>query len=203
MSLLLSPHELARLVVMPGVTDEMAQIFHDQPLFILGLRYFTYTSQHIDRLEREVEQARREQAFLFDRIVEDGFEQKIRPLVIRNHWRLICCRNRPYATTLSSNSDESEEPLSTPSSQAIDEIVRRTIPLRRQRPTRIPILSIPSSYHTTVKPPLGSKENPIIVEDDDDFPNEGRTRNYRNENGEHVIIPFQEGPKEELNVSDP
>ena len=78
MSLLLSPHELARLVVMPGVTDEMAQIFHDQPLFILGLRYFTYTSQHIDRLEREVEQARREQAFLFDRIVEDGFEQKIR-----------------------------------------------------------------------------------------------------------------------------
>jgi len=30
---------------MPGVTDEMAQIFQNQPLFIFGLRYFTYTSQ--------------------------------------------------------------------------------------------------------------------------------------------------------------
>ena len=203
MSLQLSPLELARLVIMPGVTDKMARIFQNQPLFILGLQYFTYTSQHIDRLEREVEQARHEQAFLFDRIVEDGFEQKIRPLIIRNRRRLIRCRNRPYATTLSSNSAESEEPLSTPSSQAIDEIVRRTIPLRRQRPTRIPILSIPSSYHTTVEPPLGSKENPIIVEDDDDFPNEGRTRNYRNVNGEQILIPFQDGPKDELNVSDP
>jgi len=77
MSLQLSPLELARLVVMPGVTDKMARIFQNQPLFILGLRYFTYTSQHIDRLEREVEQARHEQAFLFDRIVEDRFEQKI------------------------------------------------------------------------------------------------------------------------------
>jgi len=86
--------------------------------------------------------------------------------------------------------------------KAIDEIVRRTIPLRRQRPTRIPILSIPSSYHMTVEPPLGSKENPIIVEDDDNFLNEGRTRNYRNENGKHILIPFQEGPKNELNVSD-
>jgi len=91
MSLQLSPLELARLVVMPGVTDKMAQIFQNQPLFILGLRYFTYTSQHIDRLEREVEQARREQAFLFDRIIEDGFEQKIQPLVIRNRRRLIHC----------------------------------------------------------------------------------------------------------------
>jgi len=179
MSLQLSPLELARLIVMPGVTDEMAQIFQNQPLFILGLWYFTYTSQHIDRLEREVEQARHEQAFLFNRIVEDGFEQKIQPLIIRNHQQLIHCRNRPYATTLSSHSDKSEEPLSTPSSQAIDKIVHQTIPLRRQRPTRIPILSIPSSYHTTVEPPLGSKENPIIVEDDDNFPNEGRTKNYR------------------------
>jgi len=91
MSLQLSPLELARLVVMPSVTDKMARIFQNQPLFILGLRYFTYTSQHIDRLEREVEQARREQAFLFDRIIEDGFEQKIQPLVIRNRRRLIHC----------------------------------------------------------------------------------------------------------------
>jgi len=153
MSLQLSPLELARLVIMPGVTDKMARIFQNQPLFILGLQYFTYTSQHIDRLEREVEQARHEQAFLFDRIVEDGFEQKIRPLIIRNCRRLIRCQNRPYATTLSSHSDESEEPLSTPSSQTIDEIVHRTIPLRRQRPTRIPILSVPSSYHTTANHP--------------------------------------------------
>ena len=93
MSLQLSPLELTRLIVMPGVTDKMAQIFQNQPLFILGLWYFTYTSQHIDRLEREVEQARHEQAFLFDRIVEDGFEQKIRPLVIRNRRWLICCQN--------------------------------------------------------------------------------------------------------------
>jgi len=77
MSLQLSPLELTQLIVMPGVTDKMAQIFQNQPLFILGLRYFTYTSQHIDRLEREVEQARCEQAFLFDRIIEDRFEQKI------------------------------------------------------------------------------------------------------------------------------
>jgi len=75
---------------MPGVTDEMAQIFQNQPLFILGLLYFTYTSQHIDRLEREVEQARCEQVFLFDRIVEDGFEQKIRPLIIRNQTVCYC-----------------------------------------------------------------------------------------------------------------
>ena len=189
MSLQLSPLELARLVVMPGVTDKMAQIFQNQPLFILGLRYFTYTSQHIDRLEREVEQARREQAFLFDRIIEDGFEQKIQPLVIRNRRRLIHCWNWLYATTLSSHSDESEEPPSALSSQAIDEIVCQTIPLRRQQPTRIPILSIPSSYHTTAEPPLGSKENPIIVEDDDDFLNEGQTKNYRIVNGERILIP--------------
>jgi len=123
MSLQLSPLELTRLVVMPGVTDEMAQIFQNQPIFILGLRYFTYTSQHIDRLEREIEQAQQEQVFLFNRIVEDGFEQKIRPLIIRNRRCLICCRNRPYATALSSHSDESEEPPSAPSSQAIDKIV--------------------------------------------------------------------------------
>ena len=90
MSLQLSLLELARLVIMPGVTDKMARIFQNQPLFILGLQYFTYTSQHIDRLEREVEQARCKQAFLFNRIVEDGFEQKIRPLIIRNCWWLIC-----------------------------------------------------------------------------------------------------------------
>ena len=81
----------------------------------------------------------------------------------------------------------------------IDEIVHQTIPLRRQQPTRIPILSIPSSYHTTVEPPVGSKENLIIIEDDDDFLNEGQTKNYRVVNGEHILIPFQEGPKDELN----
>ena len=203
MSLQLSPLELTRLVIMPGVTDKMARIFQNQPLFILGLQYFTYTSQHIDRLEREVEQARCEQAFLFDRIIEDGFEQKIRPLIIRNCRWLIRCWNQPYVTTLSSHSNESEEQLSAPSLQAIDEIVCRTIPLRHQRPTRIPILSIPSSYHTTVEPPLGSKENPIIVEDDNDFLNEGWTNNYRIVNGEHILIPFQEGLKDKLNVSDP
>jgi len=132
MSLQLFPLELARLVVMPGVTDEMAQIFQNQPIFILGLRYFTYTSQHIDRLGREIEQARREQAFLFNRIVEDGFEQKIQPLIIRNRRQLIRYQNQLYATSLSSHSDESKEPPSALSSQAIDEIVHRTIPLRRQ-----------------------------------------------------------------------
>jgi len=147
MSLQLSPLELTRLVIMPGVTDEMAQIFQYQPIFILGLQYFTYTSQHIDRLEREIEQAWQKQVFLFDRIVEDGFEQKIRPLIIRNCQHLICCRNWLYATALSSHSDESEEPPSTPSSQAIDEIVRQTIPLRRQQPTRIPILSTSLRRH--------------------------------------------------------
>jgi len=105
-----------------------------------------------------------------------------------------------YATALSSHSDESEEPPSAPSSQAIDEIVRRTIPLRCQWPTCIPILSIPSSYHTTVEPPVGSKENPIIVEDNDDFPNKGWTENYRVVNGERILIPFQEGPKDKLNI---
>jgi len=94
---------------MPGVTNKMAQILQNQPIFILGLQYFTYTSQHIDRLEREVKQARQEQVFLFDRIVEDGFEQKIQPLIIRNRRRLIHCRNRLYATALSSHSDESKE----------------------------------------------------------------------------------------------
>jgi len=85
MYLQLSPLELAQLVVMPGVTDKMAQIFQNQPLFTLRLRYFTYTSQHINRLQRETEQARCEKAFLFDRIVEDRFKQKIRPLVIRHY----------------------------------------------------------------------------------------------------------------------
>jgi len=55
----------------------------------------------------------------------------------------------------------------------------------------------------TVEPPVGSKENLIIVEDNDDFLNEGQTKNYRIVNGEHILIPFQEGPKDELNVSDP
>jgi len=55
----------------------------------------------------------------------------------------------------------------------------------------------------TAEPPLGSKENLIIVEDDDDFPNEGRTKKYRIVNGEHILIPFQEGLKDELNISDP
>jgi len=54
----------------------------------------------------------------------------------------------------------------------------------------------------TVKPPLGSKDNPIIVEDDNNFPNEGRTENYCIVNGEHILIPLQEGPKDELNISD-
>ena len=63
-------------------------------------------------------------------------------------------------------------------------------------------MSIPSSYHTMVQPPLGSKENPIIVEDDNDFLNKGQTKNYRVVNGEHILIPFQEGPKDELNISD-
>jgi len=128
MSLQLSPLELPRLVVMPGVTDEMAQIFQNQPLFILGLCYFTYTSQHINRLQRETKQVRHEQAFLFNRIVEDEFEQKIRPLVIRHHRQFIHCQNQPYATTLSSNSDNSKEPPSAPSLWAIDKIVHQTIP---------------------------------------------------------------------------
>ena len=41
----------------------------------------------------------------------------------------------------------------------------------------------------TAEPPLGSKENPIIVEDDDDFLNEGQTKNYRIVNGERILIP--------------
>jgi len=38
----------------------------------------------------------------------------------------------------------------------------------------------------TVEPPVGSKENLIIVEDNDDFLNEGQTKNYRIVNGERV-----------------
>jgi len=76
------------------------------------------------------------------------------------------------------------------------------VPLCRQRPTHIPILSNTSSYHTTAKPPLGSEENLIIVEDDDEFLNQGRIVIYRIVNSEHIPIPFQEGPKDELNISD-
>jgi len=43
----------------------------------------------------------------------------------------------------------------------------------------------------TVEPPLGSKENPIIIEDDDDFPNEGRTENYHVVNGNTFLFPYK------------
>jgi len=51
------------------------------------------------------------------------------------------------------------------------------------------------------KLPLGSKENPIIIEDNNDVPTKGRFVKYHIVNSEHIPIPFQEGPKSELNIS--
>ena len=113
------------------MTNKLNQIFHDQPLFILGICYFTFTSQHIDQLQRETEQVQCKQAFLFDRLLKGNFEQMIKPLVVRNCRRLIHCQTHPYATSLSSHSTNSEQPPSAPSLQVIDDILDWTIPLQQ------------------------------------------------------------------------
>lgn len=187
----------------------------------MDLRHFTFVSQTIDNLERELKHQQTEQLVTFDRLKRANLEQKIKPLVERYRKCWIHCRSTPYERTTrlpSSSSLDSYSPPSSPCSVMINRLLARPAtpipkPLTRllkpaPKPVRIPLTS--TSYHSCEES-LGTKENPIII--DDERPSircEGCKESghdllncpyeYRLIGAEFVPIPKDENPMEEIYV---
>jgi hypothetical protein len=78
----LSPSELSTILFDHSMVELITNVFSDEPRTVDQLRYYSYISQNITRLEAELDRHRQEREELFDHILRDeATEDTMRPIV--------------------------------------------------------------------------------------------------------------------------
>jgi hypothetical protein len=159
----LSPQELSRLVTDADFNPALNEVFPAGSVSTAILRHYLFLSQSIDTLERELERHQLEREQLFDCLKDNGrFRQRIKPVL--REFRVKNTRIRrtrpfhPYNRASSSSRSSTDPPRS---------IVIRPRNADALAPQQSTTVS-PNSFHTAIEQPLGSRANPIIVEESDD-----------------------------------
>jgi hypothetical protein len=135
-----------------------------------NLRHFAFISHTIAKMERELTRFKREKEFLFDELWNSNrFKQCMSPIVQQsrqlrreNAQRQASPHHHPYSRPTSPNTS------SSPSARSVvitaDSVNALLIPYPPVSPTTT---NSSSSYHSAVEP-LGTRSNPIVIEEDDE-----------------------------------
>jgi hypothetical protein len=195
--LMLSPHELSRLVLEPSMPPIISHTFRRAPTQTAVLRYYAFLSQSIYNHEKELERLREEQEAICGFLTDSPmFRRRVAPLV--NDFRRWTRRPRfhPYSRTPTPPSTPSNDNSSEPPSDIVI----------HPAASELDAASSLSLYCTAIDNPtieeeqeLGSKKNPIDVYGDDECEGcreEGHaigdcTKEYRQIRNHYV--PIEEG----------
>ena len=164
----ISPHEFSRLITDQELTPTVFTTFITEPTHFATLRYYSYVTRTIDRLEKELEIHRREQLLVFDKLFDSqSFRERIQPIVRTHRRRISGIRYHPYSQSLAPprtpSCDHSIAPPSrTPSSIQIrpEEALARIATSDNSGPLSVNGKSIDER--------IGSRENPIVIPDDEE-----------------------------------
>jgi hypothetical protein len=152
----LSSNELAQMMLHSDMTERLSATFTDDPVVLIALRYYCFMTESIVRLERNLLRHRIEQQDIFGHLIRNRrFQQQITPLVVSYRRPSMEERYHPYSRTPS--------PISTPSDTSNIEVM----------PSAQAISPPPSpknsSGGSSSEEEVGTKHNPIIIEDDEPF----------------------------------
>jgi hypothetical protein len=154
----LSSDEFAQMILHSDMTEQLSATFTDDPVVTIALRYYCFLSETIERLERDLLRQRIEQQDLFGHLIRKRrFQQRIAPLVVayRRPSREERYRYHPYSHTPS--------PILTPSDA--DAYNNEVLPSTRA--TSPPPSPKNRSSGSSSQEEVGTKRNPITIEDDE------------------------------------
>ena len=138
-SSIISSHESSRLITKPKMTCSLARTFASRPTSTAILRYYFFLSRSIDWLEQDLEWHQHEKNTLYDHLFKSRrFRMKVQT-IIQQYWQLTP-RYHPYGRTPS--------PPGMPSDNNLNDINK------------------PSN--TAIDEETGSKQNPIIIPNDEE-----------------------------------
>ena len=169
----LTPQELSRLLLAPDMTLTVSKSFENYPTSTATLRHYAFLSQSIATLEEELERHQLEREHIFDHMMQSRlFRHKIRPIVTK--YRPTAPRRtrfHPYGGTSPSPSPDSyssskdNKAASSQSSTQSIKILPDEALARNSTPSVTN--SSPGSFHDPIDGEPGSRENPIIVHDNE------------------------------------
>ena len=151
----LSSNEFAHMMLHSDMPKCLATAFTDDPVATVALRYYSFLTETIERLEKDLLRQRIEQQDIFGHLIrKQRFQQQIAPLVSAYRRQTREERYHPYSRTPSPPHCENKDPPSTPLTTHISPSTSSP-----PSPTN---RSSGSSPHE-----VGTKHNPISIGDDE------------------------------------
>jgi hypothetical protein len=166
----LTPQELSRMLLAPHMTLPISKSFENYPTSTATLRHYAFLSQSIVTLEEELERHQLEREQIFDHMMQSKlFRRKIQPIVMK--YRPTAPRRTQFhsygrtspSPSLDSYSSSIDNETTSPQSIKIlpeEALAQNSTP---------PVTSSPESIHNPIDEEPGSRENPIVVQDDEDL----------------------------------
>jgi hypothetical protein len=154
----LSSNEFAQMILHSDITEHLSATFSDDPVITIALRYYSFLTESIERLERFLLRHRIEQQDIFGHLIRNHrFQQRLTPLVVayRRPSREERYRYHPYSRTPS--------PIITPS----DADASNHEVLSSTQATSPPPSPKSRSSGSSSQEEVGTERNPITIEDDE------------------------------------
>jgi hypothetical protein len=182
-----SPYELSRMTTEPLMLNPLNDAFPPRSPNTVALRYYAFMSHSIAALEREIERIHIERQLMYDHMMVNGlFRRRIAP-ILREYRLLTGQQNRrryhPYGHTPSPiptpSRQGSEQPPSSIEILPAEALARIMTPPNASsidvqqvehpsRPSTHSPTSSLDSFKTAIDDAPGTRENPIIISDDED-----------------------------------
>jgi hypothetical protein len=167
----LTPQELSRLLLAPHTTLSVTKSFENYPTSTATLRHYAFISQSIVTLEEELERHQLEREEIFEYMMQSRlFRRKIQPIV--TNYRPTASRRTRFQT-YGCTPSPSPSPDSYPSSIDVGSNSSESIKILPEealaRNSTPSVTSSTGSFHSPIDEEPGSRENPIVVHDDEDL----------------------------------